>query len=64
MINDNWININDELPEIGLDNLSTGSKKIKVKHYDGTVNYTTIYEPNIWKEIAIKEGITHWLKNE
>ena len=64
MSNENWINIDDELPEIGLDNLDTGSKKIKVRKRDGSTSYMDVYDPTIWKQIANKEGVTHWLKNE
>jgi hypothetical protein len=63
-MNGKWIRIDDELPEIGLDNLDSGSVKVKVRHRDGSLNYMDVYDPIFWVQIAKKEGVTHWLKLE
>ncbi len=59
---ENWISIDDELPEIQLDDWGKGYSEYTVKHRDGGITKSRVYEPNIWKLIARKEEITHWLK--
>ena len=57
-----WISIDKELPDIQMDDWDKGYSEYTVKHDDGSISASRVYDSNIWKSIAKKEGITHWLK--
>ncbi len=55
-----WLSIDDHLPMMLAIDITIGGTGYKVRHEDGTENYSTVSDHNTWYYYAKENGITHW----
>jgi len=56
-----WINIDDHVPKMLIEDLLEGHSEYRVKYQDGSEGVSKVYNNHLWYGMAITEGITHWL---
>lgn len=55
-----WLDIEEYLPMMYVEDIGKGYSEYKVKYADETEGMTKVSDHNTWYYYAKEEGITHW----